>query len=33
LVAAGLEDVNAEPLPFEETLRLLLLGEGGAVHD
>jgi ABC-2 type transport system ATP-binding protein len=33
LAAAGLQDAQAEPLPFEETLKLLLLGEGGASHD
>ncbi|MCX5797635.1 MAG: ABC transporter ATP-binding protein [Elusimicrobia bacterium] len=33
LAAAGLQDVHAEPLPFEETLKLLLAGPGGAGHD
>jgi ABC-2 type transport system ATP-binding protein len=31
--AAGLEDVHVEPLAFEESLKVLLLGEGGARHD
>jgi hypothetical protein len=31
--ATGLVDAHAEPLPFDETLKLLLLGEGGAGHD
>jgi ABC-2 type transport system ATP-binding protein len=31
--AAGLEDAHAEPLPFDETLKLLLLGQDGAGHD
>jgi ABC-type multidrug transport system ATPase subunit len=33
LAAAGLQDVQSEPLAFAETLKLLLAGEGGASHD
>ncbi|MBI5239239.1 MAG: ABC transporter ATP-binding protein [Elusimicrobia bacterium] len=30
---SGLEDVHVEPLAFEQSLKILLLGEGGAGHD